>query len=81
MRTSSVPETMAIQRQLGPQSEGLSDRSWTPGGDAAMAGETRRGKYRRGETHWNLLPSAFQTPASASHWLNQSGRYRTREAG
>ena len=81
MTTSSVPETMAIQRELGPQSEGLSDGSWTPRGDAAMAGEARRGRYRKGETHWALLPSAFQTPASASHQLKQPERRRTREPG
>lgn len=73
MTTSSVPETMAIYRKPGPQSEGLSDGSWTPRGDAALAAETRRRRYRSSGT-LRTLPSAFQTPSGASHRLDQSER-------
>lgn len=38
---SSVPETMAAQRKLGPQSEELSDRNRKPRRDALIAVENR----------------------------------------
>lgn len=68
-------------QMLRPQREGLSDSSWSRGGEAATARETHskwRGK-KRGETLWLSPPPTSQSSACASYCLSLRGSQRAKK--